>query len=53
MTPENWKELSSLLKQYKSAERAVDKLTGKLEATKRIRDTLAEQVRDAMPPTGE
>ena len=49
MTPDNWKELSSLLKQYKSAERAVDKLTGKLDATKRFRDDLAEKVRAAMP----
>ena len=49
MTPENWKELSSLLKQYKSAERAVDKLQAKLDEARRTRDDLAEKVRAAMP----
>jgi uncharacterized protein YaaN involved in tellurite resistance len=49
MTDSQWTELQALLRKYKRAESAVDKLAAKLEATKRIRDGLAEQIRDAMP----
>jgi hypothetical protein len=53
LTPDQWKDLQKTLRAYKRAESTVAKLQAKLEATKRIRDGLAEQVRDAMPPKEE
>ena len=52
MTKDQWTELQTLLRQYKAAEKALDRLAAKAEAVRRVRDGLAAKVREMMPEGG-
>ena len=52
MTDERWKELQTLLRQLKSAEKTLDRLAAEAEAVRRVRDGLAAKVREMMPVEG-
>lgn len=48
MTNDRWKEFQSTLRQYKSAEKTLDKLAAKTGEARVLRDSLVKKVRELM-----